>query len=457
MVAVIICFIVSLFIFLNLGNAIILKIDNRNFDNYNLFDSFFIGLALTGAFLNLWSLFLPTNGTTLLVLFGLTILSLSLHSKLREKLKKYFILSKTKKTFLIISFLFLLIFSIYAVMKPSNYDTYLYHMSSIQWIEQYKVVPGLANMQERLGFNSSVFVLSAGFSFNSWFGQNLFIINSLSFLVFSVWLLWITFRQKGALGLFALLFLYFFLNQYTTHISSPGSDVLPNIFIGYLLISVVLNPDYLKSKYLLFVILPLFGITLKISIAPVILLSIYVLLQRDRNVWQLVKKGAFFGIALVFPWLIRNIVLSGYLIYPMDEIDLFSFEWKVPKEKVVFVKSWIYSWAKDPTKDYSVVLNRSFGEWFPIWWSKLFSINKLFFISATLAPTFGTIYIFWKRKEQKYPLILAFLIGYICVLFWLKAPDFRFSFGVILFLALLPILLLESVQRYFRLLLFYGQ
>lgn len=322
-------------------------------------------------------------------------------------------------------------------------------MSSIQWIEQYSVIPGLANVQERLGFNSSVFVLSAGFLFNSWFGQNLFIINSLCIFIFSTWLLWIAFKKKSAIGLFSLLFLYFFINQYATHISSPGSDVLPNIFMGFILISILLNPEYLKTKYLLFIVLPLFGITLKISIAPVVLLCFYVLYQKDKNIWKLIKKISLFGIALVLPWLVRNIVLSGYLIYPMDEIDLFSVEWKVPREKVIFVKKWIYSWAKDSTNDYSVVLSRSFGEWFPIWWSKMLFINKLLFVSAFSSPFIGTLYVVWNKRNQKYTLLLAFFIGYICLLFWLKAPDFRFSFGVILFLALLPILLLEKVVKKF--------
>jgi uncharacterized protein YneF (UPF0154 family) len=50
MVAVIICFILSFFVFLTLGNFFILKTDKDNFNNYNTFDSFFIGISITGAF-----------------------------------------------------------------------------------------------------------------------------------------------------------------------------------------------------------------------------------------------------------------------------------------------------------------------------------------------------------------------------------------------------------------------
>lgn len=449
MVAVIICFIVSFFIFLTLGSVFILKADKENFNNYNVFDSFFIGVSVTGAFLNLWSLFFPTNGNVLLLLLAISSITVLRSVSLKSKYRSLLLSLKNNRIFLGLIFIFFAIFFVYVIIKPANFDTYLYHMSSIQWIEHYRAIPGLANVQERLGFNSSVFVLSAGFLFNSWFGQNLFIINSLSIFIFSIWLLWITFKKKSAIGLFSLLFLYFFINQYTTHISSPGSDVLPNIFLGFLLISVIINPEYLKNKYLLFIVLPLFGITLKISIAPLVLLCFYALYKRNKNLLLLLKKISLFGFAFVFPWLVRNIILSGYLIYPMDGIDLFSFEWKVPKEKVVLVKNWIYSWAKDPTQDYHVVLSRSFGDWFKIWWAKTIDLNRVFFISAVLAPIFGIAYAFFIRKKEKYTILLVVFISYITFLFWLKAPDIRFSFGVIIFLALLPLLFFEKLMNRF--------
>lgn len=445
MVAVIICFILSFFVFLTLGNFFILKTDKDNFNNYNTFDSFFIGISITGAFLNLWSLFFPTNGNVLVILMIISLIVLLRNTNLKSKCYSLLQSLKNNSLFVGLILLFLAVFFVYLIIKPGHFDTYLYHMSSIQWIEQYRAVPGLANVQERLGFNSSIFVLSAGFSFYSWFGQNLFIINSLSLLIFSIWLLGIAFKKKGIVGLFSLFFLYFFLNQYAIYISSPNSDTLPNIFVGFLLIGIILNPESLKNKYLLFLVLPLYGITLKISMAPVVLLSCYALYIRNKNIVFFLKKMSLFTIVLVFPWLIRNIILSGYLIYPMDGIDLFSFDWKVPKERVVFVKSWIYSWAMDPTNDYHIVLNKSFSEWFSIWWARTIDLNRIFFISAALAPIFGMVYAFFIRKKEKYLILLTILIAYITFLFWLKAPDFRFSFGIIIFLALLPLLLFEKL------------
>ena len=43
-------------------------------------------------------------------------------------------------------------------------DTGLYHAQAIRWIEEYGVVPGLANLHSRFGYNSASFALSAFFS-----------------------------------------------------------------------------------------------------------------------------------------------------------------------------------------------------------------------------------------------------------------------------------------------------
>ena len=52
-----------------------------------------------------------------------------------------------------------------------HYDTGLYHAQAIRWIEEYGVVPGLANLHSRFGYNSASFALSAFFSETWLIGQ----------------------------------------------------------------------------------------------------------------------------------------------------------------------------------------------------------------------------------------------------------------------------------------------
>ena len=54
-----------------------------------------------------------------------------------------------------------------------HYDTGLYHAQAIRWIEEYGVVPGLANLHSRFGYNSASFALSAFFSETWLIGQQI--------------------------------------------------------------------------------------------------------------------------------------------------------------------------------------------------------------------------------------------------------------------------------------------
>ena len=332
---------------------------------------------------------------------------------------------------------------LFSVVTPQLYDTYLYHINAIQWNENYKIVPGLANLHDRFGFNSSVFVLSAGFSFNFIYEQYLFIINSLSFLLFFIWVLKNAIEINNIKSLLLLLFIYYFTNQYFLDISSPGTDLLPNIFISYLLINILLFREFIKRKWLVFLVLPMFCLTLKLSTLPIIILSLIVIFTNNENTFlKNIKKFVFLAILFILPWIVRNVFLSGYLLFPVASIDIFNFDWKVPLENVKLTKDWIYSWARIPFKDSKEVLAMNFSEWFKIWWEKLLLINKKILILAVISPFVFLIYSLFKKneKEKLIPIGVALII---MLLWFFTAPDIRFSFSVILFLALSPIALIN--------------
>jgi hypothetical protein len=441
MYATLICFIITSFIFLTFGKTFISFFDER--EKYSFFDSFYIGLCFVGTILNIWSLFFPTNHYSLIFLL---IISIFLFYRERKTDTLYIINIKNKiinnKSILFLITVILIVTLLLSVITPQLYDTYLYHINSIQWNENYKVVPGLANLHDRFGFNSSVFVISAAFSFNFIYEQSLFIINSLSFLFFFIWILKNIIEINNFKSVFLLLFIYYFTNQYLLDISSPGTDLLPNIFISYLLINILLFKEYLKKKWLVFLILPMFCITLKLSTLPIIILSLIVIFRKNNTYLDKIKKTLLFGVLFVLPWIIRNIILSGYLLFPVASIDIFNFDWKVPIENVKLTKDWIYSWARIPFEDSKKVLNMNFFEWFDIWWDKLLLVNKRFLILAMLSPFIFLINSLLKKngKGKLIPIGIAFII----MLLWLfTAPDIRFSFSVILFLALSPITLIK--------------
>jgi hypothetical protein len=63
---------------------------------------------------------------------------------------------------------------------PCNYgDSGLYHISAVQWANEHKVVPGLANLHVRFGFNNSSFLYDAMLSWGPWQGRSGHIANGL--------------------------------------------------------------------------------------------------------------------------------------------------------------------------------------------------------------------------------------------------------------------------------------
>ena len=73
-------------------------------------------------------------------------------------------------------------------------------------------------------------------------------------------------------------------------------------------------------------------------------------------------------------------MLTGYIIYPMAEVDLFNFDWEVSKNSVLDIKRWITSWARIPMKNHDEVLAMPFKEWFSVWWNASLNINKIFYL-----------------------------------------------------------------------------
>ena len=62
-------------------------------------------------------------------------------------------------------FLALMIIMIYGTSRGNmHFDSSLYHAQSIRWIEEYGIVPGLANLHSRFGYNSAAYATNALYS-----------------------------------------------------------------------------------------------------------------------------------------------------------------------------------------------------------------------------------------------------------------------------------------------------
>lgn len=82
------------------------------------------------------------------------------------------------------------------------------------------------------------------------------------------------------------------------------------------------------------------------------------------------KEISFFIIAgslVIAPFLIRNVIISGYLVYPYASLDFFDVDWKMAKSVVDFDNREIMAYGRDLESYFQSAFPVS--EWIPIWWS----------------------------------------------------------------------------------------
>jgi hypothetical protein len=387
MFAVLVTWLWSVIIFFAFG-LLFVRIFRIGKESLNFVDIFFLGFCFTGTVLATISLWVPLNIWVLLFasFFSLFYLvynykkrRLSLLTDTLQKLKSLPLLYK-----IIIGF-FLFVTALYSVLPPLNYDTGLYHWQAMLWTESYPVIPGLANLHGRFGFNSNGLLLHTVFSGEDIFGSRVFGLNSLLLSVLFIWLVF-KIRQSGLISQIALiLFIFIVLRYYDVDLASPVTDFFPNIIISYLLLRAILDYRSLTTVPLLYWTLPLFCVTLKLSMVPFILFSliVFVWLIKSKQ-YKTILVACLIGCVIFIPWLIRNVLLTGYLVYPYASIDLFNFDWKVPVSSARLENLSIRAWARVLDPDYEKIINLPFVEWGKLWLIRYCERSKLVILSFGL-------------------------------------------------------------------------
>ena len=328
-----------------------------------------------------------------------------------------------------------------------HYDTGLYHAQSIRWIEEYGVVPGLGNLHNRLAYNSASFCLSALYSMAFLGGQSYHCCAGLLAFLLALTCsegFWPKRLKKPCLSDFVrVLGIYYLLNIFDEMIS-PASDYFMVLSVFYIIIRWLDLLERDEKSYVPYGFLCVMGVwvvTVKFSGALILLLTIKpVCMLINEKGGKAIGKFLGMGLMTAIPFLIRNVILSGWLLYPFTAIDLFSFDFKIPKGMAAYDAKEIQVWGRGI---YDV---EKYGKpitfWFPDWFMSLSTINKAFFITAifSLSALIGlALYTFLKRKKELPDFLLVEGTVAASFLVWfMSAPLIRYG---CVYLWLLPVLM----------------
>ena len=423
-----------------------------------------IGFMLTNVYAEIWSIFSPVNMWAVYILVFITLV---IAYMCKQDMAETVNISKAPKPAVIASVAVIILMAYGSSRGYMHYDTTLYHASAIRWIEEYGVVPGLANLQSRYGYNSAEFAHNALYSFKWYTGRSLHCTTGFLAMV-SAHLLYdkelFTGRRTIQSVDFVRIGLLYYLGVLFAQMVSPASDYVANLLIFDILILMlgrVKDRTLPADHYVLISLLAIYGITVKVSLAPMVLIClipfVYYIIKKDvRSILFCIVSG----LVIAVPYFIRGYILSGWILYPSTLIKLGNPDWQVPIGEAQYDAKEISMWGRgitDATKWGEVTLTN----WIPSWFVALDTVEKVL-ITAVITSTVVLVAIeirlgLSKNRGglQRYNILLELPIAWIMLLgvvtWFVGAPLVRYGLGFVLSFPLLVVgILYELVFREVR-------
>ncbi|HET8925308.1 MAG TPA: hypothetical protein VFN26_20160 [Candidatus Acidoferrum sp.] len=419
---------------------------SRFANNHSLLDAFWLGLAASAAFLEIWNLLLPINSWLALFVFFVGVFGLLANrSALLNRLRT----APPSSRWLFWPALAIVLFLALRSSGPCDYyDTGLYGASAVRWILTYPAVPGLANLHGRLGFNSSVFLFVAALQHGLWVGLALHLFGGLLMAAFCLALLPACARVAGSspapvdwfYSILAIPAIF-----WATRSKIVGTLTDEPAAIACLIAAAILfeslshaNEDAPRppdpSRLLVATALFSLAVVFKLSTVVFALLAWCLAL---RQIWLTApsppKRNLHFAAAVLFPaailvpWLARSIILSGYPFYPATLFG-FPMDWKVPLSVARLYAVGVQSWGRLP--DAPIADTRGWA-WLGVWLHQALR-NRVGFQVPVAISLVGLAVVFAlllrRQPRSAFPALWLLLPSLPAIVFWfLASPDMRFG------------------------------
>lgn len=411
-----------------------------------------IGSGVLSVLLGIFHLWLPISVTVHLVVLtgGLGIIWFFRNNLLLYR-KNVKITSGYNRLYFGILIIFLFLILIHAAQPATNPDTGLYHAQTIKWFNTYRIVPGLGNLYGPLALNSHAHLVMSffnlGFITNHVFNQTW---GSFVFLVYSSYAIRQSLNFLKTRPAFVIYYagsLFWGFVFFRDWISSPTPDTVV-MFFFFFLFGVLLNthksrsPDW-QFAFLFFLLFVLITFKLSAIYGGMLGLS-WLILRKEQVNGQVIRLVFFQALIVLTPYIIRNLILTGHLLYPIPALDLFDLDWEVPEAWLKIYQEGITAYSRVPTANWSDYINKPFTNWFSVWWVNQDRPGKIFFkILIALMPIISWQVITDIRRKANIKLITLWLSALVASLAWfISAPALRFGYGYLVPTLLLGVLLL---------------
>ena len=421
-------------VFLSLGGFLLKKYTIDSHENNTFEENGLFGFLLIGFLALFINFFLPLSLLVNNFIF-IIIIYFGYKNKFFDQNKKKLVES--------IFYVTLLAYIFFIYSNVNSPDALLYHLPYSKMINEHKIVIGASNLHSRFG-HISIFQYISSFFVNNFFSTSgLLIPVSLLTSFFFIFIYKkfaenfknIETRMNSYLTFLILIFSLYSFNRY----SGWGNDAQVHI---YYLLSVIYLLDYSKNKYSLSIfkkisLICLFAFLIKpfYIISLIVPFLIYISLKKKI----IILKSRFFTFSFLFIilWFLKNILISGCLIYPLTATCNSNLSWFNSETKLESQNG--EAWAKDWVNRLDKNLNHE--EYIKdLKWVSVWSKNHLLIVKEKLMPVivfilFNILFLYFtkclsnkKKQDNNKFFLLLLLVNFLGVLIWfLKFPIYRYG------------------------------
>lgn len=294
---------------------------------FNVYEITLIGLIITGLIAQLLNFFIPLNNLLIISNFFLVISFFTFNNFI--KLKNIIKINSSK---IIIVILIVILFNIWC--SDFHDDLNHYHYSYILNTDNTKYIFGYNFFHNHYGFSSIWLILQSFLNFDHSRLQDIHVVNGLIlFLVLSIFISHFDQIKKNKnikiLDIIFFSILLFIILKYT-RLKEFGLDKPATLIFFYIIFFSFKNEIFDKklNNINLFVIflLSFFIIYVKIIYIPILILPIFNIIK-FKNYEFLFTKYCNILILVNISYFAKNIIISGCLVYPAEQLCFESLNW----------------------------------------------------------------------------------------------------------------------------------
>ena len=452
--SVLIFSILTNFIYYCFGCLISLNKKNTFSDQFYVFFIGAVGLSFISLILNF---IVPLNATINSFIYFLIIIIFFF--KFKNKINKktiIFLIASSVITFLLI---------IYSnINRP---DAGLYHLPYISLINENKIIFGISNLHSRFGHVSIIQYLQA-INKNYVFSDNGISIPVASIIsFFYIYFFYnileiVQKRKKIELESFFSLFILIYISYKISNYSNFGNDAIGHLCIFYL-ISIFLKEKIKVINIKKILIISIFIFANKPMLGIIFIIPIFIFFYQNKySLKKIITISISVPSLCLYLWLIKNIIVSGCVIYPIKNSCFKNLSW-TDYDEIIFrdleSSVWSKGWPDRVNKNVSMEeYNKDFN-WISSWSKKHLKYILEIIVPYILVIILITFYIISKSKktlsrhdefEDNFKIALFFsLAGTISFLIFF--PLYRYGYSYLITLIILTIIFtLKNKIKYFK-------